>query len=185
MISGLLEQLGRAKIFTKIDLRGAYNLVRIKEGDDWKIPFHTRYGYFEYNVMPFGLTNAPAVFQHMMNDIFREHLDDFVVIYLDDILIFSKNEEEHEKHVRLVLEKLRERGLYAKLEKCLFHQTEMEFLGFIATTDGLKMDPKKVEAIVSGRLRRRLETYNVFLDLLTSIGSSSKIILESQLHSLG
>ena len=79
LISGLLEQLGRAKIFTKIDLRGTYNLVRIKEGDEWKTAFRTRYGHFEYNVMPFGLTNAPAVFQHMMNDIFREHLDDFVV----------------------------------------------------------------------------------------------------------
>ena len=99
--------------------------------------------------MPFGLTNAPAIFQHMMNDIFREHLDDFVVIDLDDILIFSKTKEEHEKHVRLVLENLRKRGVYSKLEKCLFHQTEMEFLGFIATTEGLKMDPKKVETIVS------------------------------------
>ena len=99
--------------------------------------------------MPFGLTNAPAVFQYMMNDIFREYLDDFIVIYLDDILIYSKNEEEHDKHVCLVLEKLHERGLYAKLEKCQFHQTEMEFLGFIATTEGLKLDPKKVEAIVS------------------------------------
>jgi hypothetical protein len=82
--------------------------VWIKEGDEWKTAFHTRYGHFEYNVMPFGLTNAPAVFQHMMNDIFREHLDDFVVIYLDDILIFSKNKEEHEKHVCLVLKKLHE-----------------------------------------------------------------------------
>ena len=163
LISGLLEQLGRAKIFTKIDLRGAYNLVRIKEGDEWKTAFRTRYGHFEYNVMPFGLTNAPAVFQHMMNDIFREHLDDFVVIYLDDILIFSKNEGEHEKHVRLVLEKLRERGLYAKLEKCLFHQTEMEFLGFIATTDGLKMDPKKVEAIVSWEVPKTVRDVQCFL----------------------
>ena len=114
MISGLLEQLGRAKIFTKIDLRGAYNLVRIREGDEWNTAFRTRYGHFEYNVMPFGLTNAPAVFQHMINDIFRKHLNDFVVIYLDDILIFSKNKEEYEKHVRLVLEKLCKRGLYAK-----------------------------------------------------------------------
>jgi hypothetical protein len=163
LISGLLEQLGRAKIFTKIDLRGAYNLVRIKEGDEWKTAFRTRYGHFEYNVMPFGLTNAPAVFQHMMNDIFREHLDDFVVIYLDDILIFSKNKEEHEGHVRLVLEKLRERGLYAKLEKCLFHQTEMEFLGFIATTNGLKMDPKKVEAIVSWEVPKTVRDVQCFL----------------------
>jgi hypothetical protein len=163
LISGLLEQLGRARIFTKIDLRGAYNLVRIKEGDEWKTAFRTRYGHFEYNVMPFGLTNAPAVFQHMMNDIFREHLDDFVVIYLDDILIFSKNEEDHEKHVRIVLEKLRERGLYAKLEKCLFHQTEMEFLGFIATTEGLKMDPKKVEAIMSWEAPKTVRDVQCFL----------------------
>ena len=132
LISSLLEQLGGARIFIKIDLRGAYNLVRIKEEDEWKTTFRTRYGHFEYNIMPFGLTKAPTVFQHMMNDIFREYLDDFVVIYLDDILIFLKNEEEHEKHVHLILEKLRERGLYAKLEKCLFYQTEMEFLGFIA-----------------------------------------------------
>jgi len=163
LISGLLEQLGRARIFTKIDLRGAYNLVRIKEGDEWKTAFRTRYGHFEYNVMPFGLTNAPAVFQHMMNDIFREYLDDFVVIYLDDILIFSKNEKEHEKHVRLVFEKLRERGLYAKLEKCQFHQKEMEFLGFIATTEGLKMDPKKVEAIVSWEVPKTVRDVQCFL----------------------
>jgi hypothetical protein len=106
LISGLLEQLGSAKIFTKIDLRGVYNLVRMREGDEWKTTFRTRYGHFEYSVMLFGLTNAPAVFQHMMNYIFREYLDHFVVIYLDGILIYSKNEEEYEHHVRLVLEKL-------------------------------------------------------------------------------
>ena len=99
--------------------------------------------------MPFSLTNAPVVFQHMMNEMFREHVEDFLVIYIDDILIFFKNEEEHEKHVRLVLEKLRKRGLYVKLEKCLFHQTEMEFFGSIATTEGLKMDTKKLKTIVS------------------------------------
>jgi hypothetical protein len=106
LISGLLEQLGSAKIFTKIDLRGAYNLVRVKEGDEWKTTFRTRYGHFEYLVMPLELTNAPAFFQHMMNDIFWDYLDHFVVIYLDDILIYSKNEEEHKHHVRVVLEKL-------------------------------------------------------------------------------
>ena len=137
--------------------------MQIKEGDEWKATFRTRYGHFEYNVMPFGLTNAPKVFQHMMNDIFQGHLDDFVVIYLDDILIFSKNKEEHKKHVRLVLEKLRKRGLYAKLEKCLFHQTEMEFLGFIATTKGLKMDPKKVETIVSWEAPKTVRDVQCFL----------------------
>jgi hypothetical protein len=108
LILGLLEQLRNAKIFTKIDLRGVYNLVRVKEGDEWKTTFRTRYGHFEYSVMLFELTNVPAVFQHMMNDIFWEYLDHFVVIYLDEILIYSKNEEEYEHHVRLVLEKLRE-----------------------------------------------------------------------------
>ena len=163
LISGLLEQLGRAKIFTKIDLRGAYNLVRIKEGDEWKTAFRTRYGHFEYNVMPFGLTNAPAIFQHMMNDIFREHLDDFVVIYLDDILIFSKNEEEHERHVRLVLEKLRQRGLYAKLEKCLFHQASVEFLGYIISGDGIHMDRKKIQTILEWRTPASIRDVQCFL----------------------
>jgi hypothetical protein len=148
LISGLLEQLGSAKIFTKIGLRGAYNLVQVKEGDEWKTTFHTRYGHFEYSVMSFGLTNAPAVFQHMMNDIFREYLDHFVVIYLDDILIYSKNEEEHEHHVRLVLEKLRERGFYAKQEKCLFHQSMVEFLGYIVSRDDISMDGKKIQTII-------------------------------------
>jgi hypothetical protein len=100
-------------VFSKIDLRGVYNLVRIKPGDEWKTAFWTRYGHFEYKVMPFSLTNAPAVFQHMMNHIFREYLDHIVVIYLDDILVFSPSMEEHTQHVRLILTKLQEHGLYA------------------------------------------------------------------------
>jgi hypothetical protein len=114
LILGLLEQLGSAKIFTKIDLRGIYNLVQVKEGDEWKTTFRTIYGHFEYSFMPSGLTNVPAVFKYMMNDIFQKYLDHFVVIYLDDILIYSKNEEKHKHHVHLVFEKLRERGLYVK-----------------------------------------------------------------------
>lgn len=98
--------------------------------------------------MPFDLINGPVVFQYMMNDIYWEHLDDFVVIYLD-ILIFSKNKEEHQKHICLVFEKIHKQGFYAKLEKCLFHKIKIEFLGFIVTMEGLKMDPKKVEAILS------------------------------------
>jgi hypothetical protein len=91
LISGLLDWLHTGKIFTKIDLRGAYNLLMIRLGDEWKIAFRTCYGHFEYTVMPFGLTNAPVVFQHLMNNIFGEYMDEFVVVYLDDILIFSKN----------------------------------------------------------------------------------------------
>jgi hypothetical protein len=142
-ISGLLDQLGQTKIHTKIDLRGAYNLVRIEEGDKWKTAFRTRYGHFEYNVMPFSFTNAPAIFQHLMNDVFQEFLDDFVVCYLDDILVFAKNEEEHINHVRLVLEKLCTAGLYAKLEKCVFHQPQVEFLGYIIFWRGSIHGPKE------------------------------------------
>jgi hypothetical protein len=143
LILGLLEQLGSAKIFNKIDLRGAYNLVQVKEGNEWKTTFHIRYDHSEYLVMLFGLTNVPVVFQHMMNDIFHEYLNHFAVIYLYDILIYSKNEEEHEHHVCLVLEKLREQGLYAKQEKCLFYQLTVEFLGYIVLGDGISMDEKK------------------------------------------
>lgn len=163
LISGLLDQLGQAKIYTKLDLRGTYNLVRIKEGDEWKTAFRTRYGHFEYNVMPFGLTNAPAVFQHLMNDVFREFLDDFVVCYLDDILIFSKNEEEHINHVRLVLGKLRTAGLYAKLEKCIFHQPQVEFLGYIISGEGLSMDPQKIRTVIEWKKPATIRDVQCFL----------------------
>lgn len=163
LISGLLDQLNQAKIYTKIDLRGAYNLVRIKEGDEWKTAFRTRYGHFEYNVMPFGLTNAPAAFQHLMNDVFREFLDNFVVCYLDDILIYSKNVEEHEIHVRQVLQKLRDAGLYAKMEKCVFHTTQVDFLGYIISNDGLMMDSKKVQTIMDWKIPKTVRDVQCFL----------------------
>lgn len=117
LIPEALDRLRKAKIYTKLDLRGAYNLVRVKKGDEWKTAFRTRYGHFECLVMPFGLTNAPAVFQHFMNDVFRDMLDHTVLIYLDDILIFSDNEEDHVKHVKAVLNRLIEHKLYAKAEK--------------------------------------------------------------------
>jgi hypothetical protein len=147
LISGLLDWLRTGKIFTKLDLRGAYNLLRIRPGDEWKKAFCTRYGHFEYTVMPFGLTNALAVFQHLMNDIFQEYMDEFLVVYLDDILIFSKNQENHDKHVRLVLVTLREHGLYAKLEKCEFDKSSVAFLGYVISPDGIFMDKSKVETI--------------------------------------
>ncbi|XP_013930866.1 PREDICTED: RNA-directed DNA polymerase homolog [Thamnophis sirtalis] len=104
LIPELLERLWEATVFTKLDLRGAYNLVRVWVGDKWKTAFGTRYGHFEYTVMPFGLTNAPAVFQHFMSDIFRDLLDQFFVIYLDDILIYLTSRKDHQHHLRLVLQ---------------------------------------------------------------------------------
>ncbi len=122
-------------------------MVRIRKGDEWKTTFKTCYGHFEYVVMPFGLTNAP-LFLHLMNNVFFEYLDDFVVCYIDDILIFSQKMEDCECHVCLILEKFRKVGLYAKLEKCEFHQFEVEFLGYIISRDDICMDLHKVQTIV-------------------------------------
>jgi hypothetical protein len=147
LINDLLDQLRRATIYTKMDLRGAYNLLRIKEGEEWKTAFRTRYGLFEYAVMPFGLTNAPASFQHLMNHVFRDMLDVSVIVYLDDILVFSKNEADHELHVREVFKRLREYGLYAKADKCEFDTRQVEFLGFVVSPEGISMDKAKVQAV--------------------------------------
>ncbi|QRV77936.1 Retrotransposable element Tf2 protein [Ceratobasidium sp. AG-Ba] len=140
----LIEKLRGAKIFSKFDLKWGYNLVRIKEGDEWKTAFKTRYGLFKYLVMPFGLTNAPATFQHFMNDIFRDILDVYVIIYLDDILVFSKNKEDHEKHVREVLSQLQKHHLYCNLAKCFFSVEEIDYLGLIVSPEGIRVDPAKV-----------------------------------------
>jgi transposase InsO family protein len=163
LIHEMLERLSGAKYFTKIDLRGAYNLVRIRPGDEWKTAFRTRYGHFEYTVMPFGLTNAPAVFQHMANDVFRDFLDLFVIIYLDDILVYSKTLEEHQQHVRQVLQRLREYGLYAKLEKCQFHQEQVEFLGYVVSSEGISMDPAKIRTILEWESPRSVRDVQCFL----------------------
>lgn len=144
----LVQRLGVVNVFTKLDLRGAYNLVRIREGDEWKTAFRTDFGHYEYLVMPFGLCNAPATFQHFINDIFRDFLDLFVIAYLDDILIFSTSLELHCQHVRPFLGLLRQHGLYAKPEKCDFGQESIHFLGLIISVDGIKMDPSKVSAIL-------------------------------------
>jgi len=113
--------------------------------------------------MPFGLTNAPAIFQHLMNNVFREFLNDFVVCYLDNILVFSKNEEEHINHVRLVLKKLRTAGLYAKLEKYIFHQPQVKFLGYIISGKGLSMDPKKIWTVTEWKKLATIRDVQCFL----------------------
>ena len=145
LIDNLIDQLRVAVIFTALDLRGAYNLVRVRHGDEWKTAFRTRYGQYEYLVMPFGLTNAPAVFQRLMNDLFRDYLDQFVVVYLDDILVFSKRQEDHVEHVRIVLKVLLDNGLYCKFSKCEFHVETVEFLGYVIGKGGVSMNQKKVE----------------------------------------
>ncbi|GAA5863847.1 hypothetical protein JCM5353_005516, partial [Sporobolomyces roseus] len=143
LINETLDRLIGARYFTKIDLRNGYHQLRIREGDEWKTAFRTRYGHYEYNVMPFGLTNAPASFQSLINNTLRPFLDRFVVAYLDDILIYSETLEEHQDHVRQVLAKMRKAKLYAKAEKCSFHSDQVEYLGFIIGSHGVSMDSSK------------------------------------------
>ncbi|GKC00017.1 putative reverse transcriptase domain-containing protein [Tanacetum coccineum] len=138
---------GPAKYFSKIDLQSGYHQLRVREQDISKTAFRTRYGHYEFLVMPFGLTNAPAVFMDLMNRIFHEYLDKFVIVFIDDILVYSKSEEEHERHLRIVLEILRQKKLYAKFSKCEFWLQKVAFLGHIVSADGIIMDPSKVEAI--------------------------------------
>src|SRR5215468_3274390 len=147
LVADLLDAPRRARIYSKIDLKHAYHLVRIAEGDEWKTAFRTRYGSFEWLVMPFGLSNAPAAFQRFMNDIFADMLDVSVVIYLDDILIYSDDMAKHRSHVREVLKRLRANGLFASEKKCVFHKSRVEFLGFILSPQGLSMDEEKVKVI--------------------------------------
>ncbi|MBW0482822.1 hypothetical protein O181_022537 [Austropuccinia psidii MF-1] len=132
-----------------IDLHGAYNLRRIKEGDEHLTAFRTKYGSYEYLVMPFGLTNAPASFQNLVNDIFQDPLDVYVVVYLNDIMVFSKFEEEHVTHVSTFLSRLRANNLFAKTSKFLFHVSSVEYLGYSVLFEGLKMAQEKVQQIMS------------------------------------
>uniref|UniRef100_A0A453SXD4 Reverse transcriptase domain-containing protein n=1 Tax=Aegilops tauschii subsp. strangulata TaxID=200361 RepID=A0A453SXD4_AEGTS len=147
MINDLFDQLPGAKVFSKIDLRSGYHQMKIRERDIPKTAFTTRYGLYEYTVMSFGLTNAPAYFMSMMNKVFMEFLDKFVVVFIDDILVYSKNEEEHKEHLRLVLEKLREHQLYAKFSKFEFWLKEVGFLGHVISREGIAVDPSKVQSV--------------------------------------
>ena len=124
-IDDLMDQLVGARVFSKIDLRSGYHQIKVKDEDMQKTAFRTRYGHYEYKVMPFGVTNAPGVFMKYMNRIFHTYLDKFVVVFIDDILIYSKNEEEHAKHLKIVLQVLKEKKLYAKLSKCEFWLSEV------------------------------------------------------------
>ncbi|KAG9186916.1 hypothetical protein G6011_01003 [Alternaria panax] len=148
LITELMDRLQGAKWFTKFDVREGFYRIRIKEGHEWMTAFKTKYGLFEYTVMPFGLTNAPATFQSVINNALHEYLGIFATAYLDDVLVYSRGSlEEHVEHVKKVLRKLREYKLYLQPGKCEFHVKETEFLGFIVSTEGVKMNPKKISAV--------------------------------------
>uniref|UniRef100_A0A3B3HZY6 Gypsy retrotransposon integrase-like protein 1 n=1 Tax=Oryzias latipes TaxID=8090 RepID=A0A3B3HZY6_ORYLA len=149
LISSVFDSIREARIFSKLDLRNAYHLVRVKEGDEWKTAFNTPLGHYEYLVMPFGLTNAPAVFQRLVNDVLRDFINRFVFVYLDDILIYSTDPVQHQEHVRLVLQRLSENQLFVKAEKCQFHSSVIPFLGYIFGAGCIRPDPAKIEAVSS------------------------------------
>lgn len=164
LISELIGKLKGAKYFTKLDVRWGYNNVRIKDGDEWKAAFRTNRGLFEPLVMFFGLTNSPATFQTMMNDIFRDLINrGVVVVYLDDIMIFTRTLEEHRKIVREVLEILRTNKLYLKDEKCEFERTKTEYLGMIISEGSVEMDPAKVAGIMEWPIPKCKRDVQAFL----------------------
>ena len=164
-IDDLFDQLKGASIFSKIDLRSGYHQLKIKDADVHKTAFRTRYGHYEFLVMPFGLTNAPAAFMDLMNRVFRPYVDQFVVVFIDDILVYSKDRESHDTHLRVVLEILRKEQLYAKLSKCEFWLTEVSFLGHIVSKEGIQVDPKKIEVVVEWKPPRNVTEVRSFLGL--------------------
>ena len=164
-IDDLFDQLQGAKVFSKIDLRSGYHQLRVHGEDVPKTAFRTRYEHFEFLVMPFGLTNAPASFMDLMNRIFRPYLDQFVIVFIDDILIYSGSGEEHAKHLRIILQTLRKHRLYAKLNKCQFWLDSVTFLGHIVSAEGVSVDPKKVEAILNWKPPTSVTEIRSFLGL--------------------
>lgn len=163
LIQESLDRLGSARIYTKLDVRDAYHKLRIKEGDEWKTAFRTRYGLFEYTVVPFGLTNAPAAFQGYINHALADLIDVCCVVYLDDILVYSDTEEEHIKHVQEVLERLQRYKLYVKLSKCEWHVSQVEYLGYIVAPEGVKMDPERARVVEEWPEPRSIRDIRIFV----------------------
>ncbi|KAM0018968.1 putative nucleotidyltransferase, Ribonuclease H [Helianthus debilis subsp. tardiflorus] len=164
-IDDLFDQLQGSSYYSKIDLRSGYHQLRVREEDVTKTAFRTRYGHYEFLVMPFGLTNAPAVFMDLMNRVCKPYLDKFVIVFIDDILIYSKGQEEHEQHLRLILELLRKEQLYAKFSKCDFWLREVHFLGHVVNKDGIHVDPSKVDSIKNWPAPRTPKEIRQFLGL--------------------
>jgi len=165
-IDDLFDQLKGASVFSKIDLRSGYYQIQVAEEDRPKIAFQTRYGHFEFNVMPFGLTNAPAVFMDLMHRVFEPLLDVCVVIFIDDILVYSPDYNAHAEHLRTILTILRDHQLYAKFTKCEFWLERISFLGHVVSKEGISVDPAKVEAILSWQPPRNVSEIRSFLGLV-------------------
>ncbi|GJW14687.1 putative reverse transcriptase domain-containing protein [Tanacetum coccineum] len=187
-IDDLFDQLQGSSIYSKIDLRSGYHQLRVREQDIPKTAFRTRYGHYEFQVMPFGLTNAPAVFMDLMNRVCKPYLDKFVIVFIDDILIYSKDEREHEEHLKAILELLKKEKLYAKFSKCEFWIPKVQFLGHVIDSRGIHVDPAKIESIkdwaspktpteirqflgLAGYYRRFIEGFSKIAKSMTKLGS--------------
>jgi hypothetical protein len=164
-IDNLFDQLHGVCVFSKIDLRSGYHQLKIRECDIPKTAFVSRYGLYEYIVMPFGLTNAPTYFMYLMNKVFMEYLDKFIMVFIDDILAYSRSEEEHKEHLCLALQKLRENRLYAKLSKCEFWMKKVAFFGHVISKGGISMDPSKVQDVLSWNAPTSVDDIRSFLGL--------------------
>jgi hypothetical protein len=163
MIGEALDRVSSAKVYTKLDVKDAYDNLRIAKGDEWKTAFPTKYGLYEYLVMPFGLTNAPASFQRWMNEVLSDYLDVFCIAYLDDILIYSDNIEQHRQHGKMILERVEEVGLTLKVSKCEFHTDRTEYLGYIISLSSIQMDLEKVRAVAEWREPTNVKGVQSFL----------------------
>jgi len=161
----LFDQLSEAKVFSKIDLRSGYHQIKIPPQDIPKTAFSTRYGLYEYLVMSFGLTNAPAYFMYLMNSVFMLELDKFVVVFIDDILVYSENEQGNAEHLRVVLTRLREHQLYAKFSKCEFRLKKLPFMGHILSEEGITVDPSKVQEVMDWKAPTSVSEVQSFLGL--------------------
>ena len=164
-IDNLFDQMRGARVYSKIDLRTGYHQLRVREADIPKTTFRMRYGHFEFTVMPFGLTNAPTTFMDLMHKVFQLYLDQFVVVFMHDILIYSQSKREHEDHTRIVLQLLRDHQLYDKFNVYEFWLTEVRFLGHMVSASGVSMDPKKVEAVMSWERPKSVFKIRGFLGL--------------------